>query len=136
MPAAIGRHAWTLNPQKDPMNRPIELLQLRSIALDQSREWRVRWDAFVSYAHGVRAITKRVKTARDDRAYRLGATVGLPRHALCIHNAALDKSLTGWCKDNPQRYRVAKRVNHMLCDWKPARLGDALIDRAYPRTND
>lgn len=41
--------------------------------------------------------------------------------------------MTGWCADNPQRLKVAKRANAIVNDWSISDLGDRITSRAYNR---
>lgn len=79
-------------------------------------------------------ISARAKVAQDmrhNRGWALAETVDIPRDGCCLHNAAIDDDMTGWCFRNPQRLKIAKRANHILNDWRISHLADRIINRAW-----
>lgn len=86
-----------------------------------------------SVYHQTRVMADRIRQMRIDRAYALAATVGLPPILNCIHNAAIDDDLKGWCAGDPYRLRIAKQVNHMLNDWREHNAADRIQKRAWNR---
>lgn len=91
------------------------------------------WQAF---SRAVREASDRIRAYRLTRAFALAATVGLPADGCCIHNAACDVNLTGWCHGNPQRLHVAKRVNHELKDWRASEVAGRVSSRAWNIASD
>jgi|APGre2960657404_1045060.scaffolds.fasta_scaffold93221_3 hypothetical protein len=68
------------------------------------------------------------------RAWKLAATVGIPRDLCCLHNASLDDDMKGWCHGNPHRLQVAKQAVAMFnASWAVTDLGWQLWRRGYNR---
>lgn len=78
---------------------------------------------------------KRYEKSVSDRAWELAASVGIPRCGCSLHNASIDDDMRGWCHNNPERLRVAKRANYMLNNtaWQASRIVDRVQSRAYQR---
>ncbi len=93
------------------------------------------FDAWCAFSRAIRARADALVASRRDAAFALAASVGIPRNLCCLHNAAIDDDLRGWCKGNPARLRVAKRANWLLSNhvWEPSRLADRIISRAWDR---
>lgn len=85
----------------------------------------------------LRPLVHRAEAVCDsiqERAWALAATVGIPRDGCCLHNASIDDDLKGWCKDRPDRLRVAKHATAMLHGaWALHDLGWRLWRRGYNR---
>jgi hypothetical protein len=96
-------------------------------------QWQVRFKAWQEFAQRIGDRAKVAQQSKHDRAWKLAASVGIPRDACCLHNASIDTDMTGWCFQNPQRLKVAKRAAHMLNDWAISRKAESIISRAYPR---
>lgn len=98
----------------------------------------LRFTSWQEWSRRIRARAQAVSNARADRAWALAASVGIPRNMCCLHNAAIDDSMQGWCKGNPKRLKVAKRANRMFIDYvfEPTRLADRITSRAYRRIQD
>lgn len=92
------------------------------------------WQAFSIAVHN---CATRIKSARDDIAWRLAASVGIPRDGCCLHNASIDESLTGWCAGvgGYERLQVAKRASHLLNDWRIVNLANRITQRAFDSVN-
>lgn len=90
-------------------------------------------DQWQAYVKGIRARAERLDRSRQDEGWRLAATVGIPRCACSLHNASIDDNLNGWCKDNPQMLKIAKRANYLVNRWDASRLADAIIKRSWNR---
>ncbi len=92
-----------------------------------------QWQQF---ATKVNARAEKVARQRMDAGFALAATVGIGRDMCCLHNAAIDDELKGWCAGNPERLKVAKRADYMVTEWcwQPTRLAQRLISRAWDRT--
>lgn len=91
------------------------------------------WQAF---SRAIREASDRIRAYKLARAFALAATVGLPADGCCIHNAACDVNLTGWCFRNPERLRVAKQVNHDLNDWRASEIAGRVSSRAWNLASD
>jgi hypothetical protein len=89
-------------------------------------EWR-------SIADKVRKRAVAVDDSTHDRGWAMAATVGIPRCGCSLHNASIDDAMTGWCKGNPERLRVAKRANHLVNNWDASRIADKVIKSAWNR---
>lgn len=81
----------------------------------------------------LRARVERLTTSIHDRGWRLAATADIPRDMCCLHNASIDEGLKGWCKDSPDRLRVAKQACRILHDWSAHRLLECLAAKAWNR---
>lgn len=91
-----------------------------------------QWQEYIAK---VDAIAKRVKAMQDDRARKIAESVGVPFDGCCLHNAAIDTDMTGWCKGRPDRLKAAKQANHIATDWKASRLAGAISKAAWARIN-
>lgn len=66
------------------------------------------------------------------RAWKLAATVEIPRDGCCLHNASIDDNMTGWCFQAPERLKVAKRATRMIDEsWEVSSLGDRIVRRLF-----
>lgn len=97
--------------------------------------WQVRFQAWQDYAQQMRERARRIEQMKRERAFAIAATVGLPPHALCIHNASLDTNCKGWSAAGPHVYKTARRARRLLDDWTASRLADKLISKAWDRLN-
>ena len=69
------------------------------------------------------------------RAWRIAWAAGIPRDMCCLHNASIDSTLSGWCKDNPQRLKIARRCVEMIDQsWAVTHMGERIWKRAYNRS--
>lgn len=84
-------------------------------------------------AQATRARAERVDRARQDRGWAMAATVGIGRCSCSLHNASIDDNMTGWCKDNPHRLKVAKQANYLVNQWTASHLADRIIKSAWNR---
>ncbi len=86
-----------------------------------------------SFAGSIRKRSESLVKSRQNQGWELAAQVGIPRDGCCLHNASIDDELTGWCKDNPQRLKIARKANWMVSEWawEPSRLADRIIRRAW-----
>lgn len=89
-----------------------------------------QWQAYVRTVH---AIAKRVDDAMHERGWNLAASVGIGRCSCSLHNASIDDGMTGWCKDNPQRLKVAKTANYYVNQWPGSRLAEKIVKRSWNR---
>lgn len=89
-----------------------------------------QWQAYTAKVDG---IAKRVKAMSDARALKLAQSVGIPDIGICLHNASIDDSLTGWCHNNPQRLKVAKRAIRIANDWRASRIATKISRKAWER---
>ena len=99
----------------------------------KTNDWTARINAWSEFAHTVRERANRIRQARYNEGRRLAESVGIPVE--CVHNAALDTKMTGWCANSPERLRVAKRVKYILgrWQWEPTDIADRIIKRAWDR---
>jgi hypothetical protein len=95
--------------------------------------WQKDFAAWQAFSRDIGDRARRVKNARDDRAWALAASVGIPRCGCSLHNASTDTAMSGWCEGNPLRLKVAKRAVHIHNDWRIVRLADRIADREYMR---
>lgn len=65
------------------------------------------------------------------RGWALAATVEIPQCMCCLHNAALDDNLIGWCHGNPHRLAVAQRARYMVNRTRAGDLARKRTARAY-----
>lgn len=96
-------------------------------------QWQRNFKTWQDFADKVYAHRDAIIRMRDERAWKLAASVGIGQCMCSLHNASIDDSLTGWCHNNPHRLRVAKQANHILSDWRASRLTDSIVRRAYER---
>lgn len=98
-------------------------------------EWTADYEAWQAKARDVKARAKAIADSRREEAFRLAATVGLPRNLCCIHNASIDEAGTGWCAGPGgwERHKVAKRVEWMLDEWQweATRIADRIVSRSF-----
>jgi hypothetical protein len=92
-----------------------------------------RFAAWKQITHRIRTRTEALQKAQHEKGWELAASVGIPRCGCSLHNASIDDDMTGWCKGNPERLKVAKRAKHILDNWSASRLGARLIQRAWNR---
>lgn len=93
---------------------------------------------WITFSRAVHAAATRLQTIKDNQAWALALTVGIPRDGCCLHNASIDDAGTGWCAgpDGRQRLKVAKRAAHMLrANWEISRRADRISQRAFDRVN-
>lgn len=104
----------------------------------RSSNWHQAFTQWQALADNLHKRANVYESSVRSRAFALAATVDLPPHGLCIYNASIDSSLTGWCHGRPDRLKVAKRVNYMLTEecWKVSRLVDGILTRAYERLRE
>lgn len=84
-------------------------------------------------AQEARQRGERIDQSIHDQGWKLAATVGIPRCSCSLHNASIDDGLTGWCKDNPERLKVARKANHLINQWPGSRIADKLVESAWNR---
>ncbi len=80
-----------------------------------------------------RSRAKRIDDSIHERGWALAASVGIPRCGCSLHNASIDDEMTGWCKDNPQRLKVAKQANYLVSQWRGSRIADKAIKSDWNR---
>jgi hypothetical protein len=71
----------------------------------------------------------RCDAMRNDRGWKLAVSVGIPRCGCCLHNAANDKEMRGWCAGNPARHKAAKRANRLVTTWPAAEIAERIVAR-------
>lgn len=94
----------------------------------------IRFDTLEAWQKYARAIDERVKRLQDsihERGWKLAASVEIPHHLCCLHNASIDDDLQGWCYRNPHRLKVAKQAAHIVNDWTASDLGRRLVQKAW-----
>ena len=84
-------------------------------------------------ASELRKRGKAIDDSKHDAAWKLAASVGIPRCGCSLHNASIDDDMAGWCKGNPERLKVAKQANHLLMNWDGSRTADKAIKAAWNR---
>lgn len=87
-----------------------------------------QWQVF---ARNIRLRAQALDQSVHERAFEIARQAGITRDLCCIHNAAIDDNLTGWCYRNPARLKAAKLANHLLNQWTASRLADRIIARAW-----
>ena len=78
------------------------------------------------------AIAERILRMKRERARQLWATAfdcGLPDFN-CIHNAAIDDGLKGWCRNRLQ-LRTARICNELVSDYSQDRIVEKLVRRLW-----
>ncbi len=76
----------------------------------------------------------RVVNSIQARAWKLAASVEIPRDMCCLHNASIDDEMKGWCADSPGRLKVAKRAVLMMDGaWAISDLARRIEARAFNR---
>lgn len=95
--------------------------------IEQRNAWQLAFAAWRAYCEKITARAKAITERQHERGWQMAASVGIPRDGCCLHNASIDDSMTGWCKDNPTRLRVAKRANAITSDWRASRAADRMI---------
>lgn len=73
----------------------------------------------------------RLQSARHDEGWKLAASVGIPHDMCCLHNASIDTELKGWCFENPERLKAARRANHIVNDWSISEKARKIVNRAW-----
>ncbi len=96
-------------------------------------DWQIRFAAWQAFAAKVESHAKAIDEMRMARVWKLAESVGIGRDMCCLHNASIDNEMTGWCKGNPHRLKVAKRARHIADDWTASRLASRIVSRAYDR---
>lgn len=84
-------------------------------------------------ATDARRRAERIDSSIQNKGWELAATVEIPRNACALHNASIDDGLTGWCFQNPERLRVAKRANYLVNQWPGSKIADRLVRSAWNR---
>jgi len=97
----------------------------------ETSQWQQNFKQWQTFADHIQARASAVINSKHDRAWKLAETVGIPRDGCCLHNAAIDTELKGWCANNPQRLKIAKLANHMMSDWYANRLAERIIRRKW-----
>lgn len=90
---------------------------------------KLTFEKAMSRARLVRSRADVLQKSIHDRGWELAESVGIGRDMCCLHNASIDDEMKGWCKDNPNRLRVAKRAKHILSDWSISHKADRIISR-------
>ena len=88
---------------------------------------------YYQFAAMVRRICERTTKMRMERGFKIAASVGIGRDMCCIHNAAMDDSMSGWCHKNPARLKAAKQADFMVNEfaWQPSRLAEKILKNAW-----
>lgn len=89
----------------------------------------MKFQEWQKFARDIRKRAEILQDSKHEEARELATLNGLDY--MCIHNAAIDTDLRGWCKDSPEKLRIAKKVNHILSDFSICNLADRIIDRAW-----
>ena len=89
-----------------------------------------QWKAI---AYRVNIIRDKLLASRRGLAFSIAISHGISPDACCIHNAALDDKMEGWCHRNPERLKAAKLANRILNDWSASEKAKRIIDRAWKR---
>ena len=84
-----------------------------------------------NFARNIRERAQQLETSKKNEARELAHKNGLDPS--CIHNAAIDTELTGWCYRHPERLKIARQVEHALGDFSISHLADRIIDRQYKK---
>jgi hypothetical protein len=87
-----------------------------------------QWRELAARVHG---MADRIWVMRRNRVDAVCRANGLDIR--CLHNAAGDDGLTGWCHQNPGRLKLAKALNRELSDWTPSRIAERICSRAWQR---
>jgi hypothetical protein len=103
----------------------------RYVAPKPTGDWKTDFAAWQAFAQAVSDLEKRVNDMRLDRAFKLAASVGIPRNGCALHNASIDTEMRGWCFNNPARLKVAKRAAWLASNWAPS--ADKAVYRHYPK---
>lgn len=96
-------------------------------------DWQTNFAKWKALASAVRERAQALDASMQQRGWDFAATVGIPHCGCSLHNASIDDDLQGWCKDNPERLRVAKRANYMVNQWQASRIADRVIKAAWNR---
>ncbi len=94
-------------------------------------EYQRRLTAWKELTQRVRVRAEALQRARHEEGWKLAASVGIPHCGCSLHNASIDDSLTGWCKNNPERLKVARQANHIVNDWEISHKADRIVRRAW-----
>ncbi len=86
------------------------------------------WQAF---AQCVNARAKRITDSIHNSGWQIAADAGIPRDLCCLHNASIDDDLKGWCHNNPDRLKAAKRALHFIENWEASHKAVRIIRRAW-----
>ncbi len=100
----------------------------------QVAEARVQWNRLEVWQLEASALQRRAEdlTKRiHDRAWKIAASVGIPRDGCCLHNASIDDKMTGWCSGRPDRLPVAKLASRILADWSASTLARNISARRW-----
>lgn len=95
--------------------------------------WRERFEAWRKASDELVARAFLIDNARREKGWALAESVGIPRHGGCLHNAACDERLTGWCKDNPERLRAARIANRWTQEYRATRIARRIAQETLPR---
>jgi hypothetical protein len=95
--------------------------------------WTSNFKAWQAFADSIRARVQSCDRMREDRAWSLAASVGIPRCGCSLHNASIDDAMTGWCAGNPMRLKIAKRANHILSDCRASQIASRITSRAWDK---
>lgn len=91
------------------------------------------YENYQALSRRIHAIAARVLSLKLERLKRECIEAGISPDGCCLHNAAMDDGLTGWCARNPARLKAAKRLNREWNDWSASRLAERIIARAFAR---
>jgi hypothetical protein len=88
------------------------------------QQWRTKASELRDRLSRYDAIHRELLTRECEKA-------GLPMMGNCIHNAAIDDDLKGWCCRNPVLLRDAKRIDRMWNDYRASTIVDNVLSRMF-----
>lgn len=91
------------------------------------------FEQWKSFANKVNAIRDKILASCRERSFSIAVENGISPDATCIHNAACDDKMIGWCARNPARLKAAKLANRILNDWSASEKASRIISRAWDK---
>lgn len=103
-----------------------------TIPVDQKLPFEVRMTVWRTRRERLKAVASRIRKANLERAERIWKEAfgsSLPP-SNCVHNAAIDANLTGWCKTRKQ-LRAAKQADALINDWTTSQIANRGSNRIW-----
>ena len=97
------------------------------------RKEAMTYQEWMEFAKSIRRRAEALDEAIHATGFRIAASQGLPPMINCIHNAAIDDNLVGWCFQNYARLSAAKHADYLLNQWPGSALADRIITKAWNR---
>ena len=97
----------------------------------QQTEWQIALAAWIAQTDAINARAKAITRTQQDKGWKLAQSVGIGRCGCSLHNASIDDDMKGWCKDNPERLRIAKLASRLVNDWRASRAAERMNRKSW-----